>query len=194
VSAAPYFGKRPLGPILAVCAIVWALYAGQSLSIDQSRDAAAKFDRIVATVRANMPNGTLFLFNTSPWLYHETGARRLSRFVFPQHLSSYRESEAIGADPADEVRHILDQRPDVIIIEDNMGPDYNRQTMSLVLSSLDRDYTIVCSLPGRNIEQEFHFLIFARTRQPDRSHCPPGGPRSLHLLPPNITEANVQWH
>jgi hypothetical protein len=174
IMAAPYFSERPLGRLLAVFAIVWALYVGQSFSVHAIRQASERYDRMVEVVRANMPHGTLYIYKGSAWVYHETGARRMSRFVFPQHLEITKESSAIGVNPQDELRAILRQHPDVIMTEDNLEGDYNRQTFPILMQVIDRDYTLVCALPGRYFGTEFHYVIFARTRNPDRSHCLPG--------------------
>lgn len=181
VASAPFFANRPLGPVMAIFAAIWAMADGQSFALTHTAQANERFARMIAVVRSNMPHNRLFVFNGSPWIYHETGARTLSRFVFPEHLALRTEALAIGADPEAEVQHILSLQPDVIVLEDDIPPDVNLTTLKLVLNSLDRQYHIVCYLPGRRVEQEFHYFIYARTQNPDRSNCLAASAGSLRM-------------
>lgn len=172
VCSAPYFAKPPLGVVLAMLSLGWALCLGQSFQFSRMQQSRVQFERVVAVVRANMPNSSLYVYDGSPWLYAATHARLPTRFVFPEHLMLRTEAGAIGVDPSTEMAAVLRGQPDVIVLAASLRPDANPKAFYMLRNAVRQHYTFVCSLPGRRFEQSYRTLIFAKSRTPDRSACP----------------------
>lgn len=184
VAAAPWFAHWLVGRGVAILSILWALHYGQTFDFGKAGQSAQRFDRVTQVVRANMPHGTLYIHDGPPWLYHTASAKLPGRFVFPEHLSMATEAGAIGVDPVSELARILAGKPDVIVLTDTVKPDYNRATFALLQKEVERHYTPVCTLPGKDFEHEFTFHVLSRSPNPDRSACPAGSLGSKVLPKP----------
>lgn len=178
VCSAPYISKRPIGTVFWIFSITLALQVGQSFSFSQHQRSRQQFERVVQIARANMPSSTLYVFDLSPWLYQATGAPLPSRFVFPEHLTVTSEARAIGVDPIAEINAVLARRPDVIIVAATPRRDVNPVAISALNRVLASNYTFVCEVAGHTFEYPYRSKIFAHSRNPDRSLCPPLAPQS----------------
>lgn len=69
---------------------------------------------LASTVRSEIHGGCYFQFDGEPAFYQAVGACVPTRFAFPNHLTTYTEATAIGADPNVEVARIMLSRPDVV--------------------------------------------------------------------------------
>ncbi|WP_277274915.1 ArnT family glycosyltransferase [Novosphingobium cyanobacteriorum] len=183
VAAAPWFAHGLVGRVVAVVSMIWALHYGQSFDFDKATQSAARFERVTQVLRANMPHGTLYIHDGTPWLYHTTQARLPGRFVFPEHLAMSNEAPAIGVDPVAELARVLAQAPDAIVVTDTLRPEYNRTTFAMLQREVTARYTLVCALPGADFEHSFTFYIYALNQAPDRRQCPSAAARSGKVLP-----------
>lgn len=147
LAAAPALGRHRRAA-LALLGI--ALIAGQTLV---AANIAAKGTRAKATALAAAarprPGRSLYVYNGPPALYLLTGSPLPTRWPFPGHLNTADEAtaQAIGTDPAQEVRRILAARPDTIV---DTSPAYalgNTVTHALVLAEVARDYRPVLVQP-----------------------------------------------
>lgn len=102
-----------------------------------------EFDRSTALIRSAIHGGCYFQFDGAPGLYRSVDACIPTRFAFPNHLNTWTEAPAIGADPSAEVRRIMATRPDVVQILEVPADDLylpNRDTRRLMLQALARGY------------------------------------------------------
>jgi hypothetical protein len=86
-------------------------------------------------------------------LYHLSGSRLPSRYVFPNHLVSLTDSEALGVDAQAEAHHIMDSRPDVVVITAQpQAHPVNWPVRNFLMSRLGSDYVLYGKLAwGRAI-------------------------------------------
>ena len=142
IAAAPFFASYRHARIAAGVTLAAALLIGQ---IGLQRNAFQKGGRAeaLAVARAAQPShGCIYVYDGYPALYMLTHSCLPTRWVFPGHLNTQDEdsANAIGVDPANEVRRILAMRPEVIVDD---APAYefgNPETRALVESALARDY------------------------------------------------------
>lgn len=102
---------------LMVALIVVAL-GGQVLLLVKraNRGSPAQFSRLVDAVGRGP--GCLYVYSGPPMLYTATGRCRMTRWIFPSHLSRDREEGAVGVDQTDEMRRIFAARPAVVVMAD----------------------------------------------------------------------------
>jgi len=84
----------------------------------------------------------IFVFDGFPVLYQETRSCLPSRFLFPNMLNGQLLKDALGVDPATEVRRILSTRPDAIIIDEPRWSLRNPETTAIVDAALAADYRL----------------------------------------------------
>jgi hypothetical protein len=142
IAAAPFFAGSGHARIAAGVTLAAALLIGQ---IGLQRNAFQKGGRAeaLAVAQAAQPShGCIYVYDGYPALYMLTHSCLPTRWAFPGHLNTREEdsANAIGVDPASEVRRILATRPEVIVDD---APAYefgNPETRALVESALARDY------------------------------------------------------
>ena len=141
IAAAPSFvGRRRAWPVAGVA--LTALIVGQ---VGIARSAFQKGGRAAAmtVAQAAQPqHGCIYVYDGYPALYMLTHSCLPTRWVFPGHLNTRDEAspQALGVDPAAEVRRILATRPEAIVDD---APAYelgNPETRALVETALARDY------------------------------------------------------
>jgi hypothetical protein len=144
IAAAPFFAGHRHSRIFAGVTLTVALLIGQ---IGLARSAFQKGGRAeaLAVAQAAQPDhGCIYVYDGYPALYMLTHSCLPTRWVFPGHLNTQEEdrANAIGVDPAGEVRRILATRPEVIVDD---APAYefgNPETRALVENALAHDYHI----------------------------------------------------
>lgn len=109
----------------------------------ENHGTADQYHRAIALLRANVHGGCYFQFDGAPALYRGVDACIPTRFAFPNHLNTWTEAPAVGADPATEVARIMAARPDVVQVSEASEEDLylpNRQTRTIMNQALARDY------------------------------------------------------
>jgi hypothetical protein len=134
------FGLRPLGTLLfigiAIVEIVTLIRPPFFMSPYRH-----DYPRLLAAVRQELGNGCLYVYYGSPQLYTDTGACRVTRFVFPDHLESLVESEALPVAPEEEMNRFFQQNPPrVVVTGDRQFLDRNRASEAVMLHYLNCQY------------------------------------------------------
>jgi hypothetical protein len=142
IAAAPFFaGYRHARPVAGVT-LAAALIIGQ-VGLEHSEFQKGGHTQALAVAQAAQPlHGCIYVYDGYPALYMLTHSCLPTRWAFPGHLNTRDENSAnaIGTDPAGEVRRILATRPEVIVDD---APAYefgNPETHALVESALAQDY------------------------------------------------------
>jgi hypothetical protein len=158
IAAAPLFGRERLGRAFAALAILWGAIFSAFPGVSLAAGARADFGRTAEVVRAHLGGGCLYVHEGPIHLYRATGACRLTRYLFPDHLNSEPEAEAIGADPETELQRILAARPKVIVTARRVMLAENRRTRAILDAELERSYreVDVVTIDLRGIPQELH--------------------------------------
>jgi hypothetical protein len=142
IAAAPFFASYPHARIAAGITLAAALVVGQ-VGLARSEFQKGGRKQAHAVARAAQPqHGCIYVYDGYPALYMLTHSCLPTHWAFPGHLNTQDEdsANAIGVDPAGEVRRILATRPEVIVDD---APAYefgNPETRALVESALARDY------------------------------------------------------
>ena len=147
VSSATAF-DRPQGRIYLAALLVLSLIQGAILDWNGNRRAIADFERLSATVEAARHDGCLYVADGPSWLYASTGACRLTRYLFPPHLTLSTEAGAIGASPEAELSHILAARPAVVVTQDSQRGNHAPVIEARLTASLRRDYHPILRVPA----------------------------------------------
>lgn len=109
----------------------------------QNHGTAEEYHRATAMVRHAVRGGCYFQFDGAPALYRGVNACIPTRFAFPNHLDTWTEGPAIGADPVAEVQRIMATRPAVVQVSQSAPEDLylpNRATRAMLMQALARDY------------------------------------------------------
>lgn len=109
----------------------------------QNHGTAKDYHRATALIRSAVHGGCYFQFDGAPALYRGVGACVPTRFAFPNHLNTWTESPAIGADPVAEVRRIMATRPAVVQVSESAPEDLylpNRATRTIIAQALAQGY------------------------------------------------------
>lgn len=77
------------------------------------------YDHILTTVRRNLNGGCLYVHFGPPQLYTDTGACRVTRFVFPDHLDTDVERRALPIRQEVEMDRIFREQPPQIVVTGN---------------------------------------------------------------------------
>ncbi len=154
VVTATAFGAS--GPLrrFALGTLLIAFVIGQLMLFDVKRmsGSRAMLDRMVASMHRHP--GCLFIYNGHPILYHMSRRCRTTRYWLPSHFSKANEANALGVDIDFETRHILSQRPGLIVTTLPARPTENRQTRAILNAAIARDYALVhAEQAGRTVHQ-----------------------------------------
>jgi hypothetical protein len=142
IAAAPFFAGYRHARLVAGVTLAAALIIGQ-VGLEHSEFQKGGRTQALAVAQAAQPlHGCIYVYDGYPALYMLTHSCLPTHWVFPGHLDTHDEdsADAIGTDPAGEVRRILATRPEVIVDD---APAYefgNPETRALVESALARDY------------------------------------------------------
>lgn len=126
------------GRAVPIILLIVALAGQIKIVMDRkNRGSPAEFARLTETV-GHGP-GCLYLYSGNSMLYTTTGRCWVTPYTFPSFLTRPREAGAMGVDQLSEIRRILAQRPEVIV----MAPRYyseTEQARALVTTAIRRDY------------------------------------------------------
>jgi hypothetical protein len=136
--AAGFLGATGRGRAATVILLIAALAGQIKVGVERlNRGGPGGFSRLVAAI-GHGP-GCLYVYSGNTMLYPATGRCRLTAYIFPSFLIRPRENGAMGVDQWTEVRRILAQRPDVVVI----SPLYRVETLDIrafVEQTVRRDY------------------------------------------------------
>lgn len=108
---------RPKVRKVVIVVLILVAVAGQVVLVSKRaiRGTSVQFAAVLRAVGA-APSGCLYVYAGTPMLYAATQRCRVTRWIFPRHLTRTRERRAIGTDQLAEVRRILATRPAVIVM------------------------------------------------------------------------------
>lgn len=122
VAAAPLFARPVTGGIFAASVAGWALMLAGWPAVERTQRSRAAMATATDLILANRGGRSLYVFDGPPSLYTLTRAPLPTRWVFPEHLSTSEERDAIGVAPLDELAAILRRHPAVIVAADGDSP------------------------------------------------------------------------
>jgi len=146
VSAASVFAMAN-GRLFFLGIAGFCLIQGSILDVAGNRRERAKYQRADEAIRQAARGGCLFVANGPPRFYFTTPPCRSTRHIFPEHLTSEVESQAIGVAQYAELERVLAARPAVIVMLDNASSERTARLDRLLYATLERDYRSVLSLP-----------------------------------------------
>lgn len=76
----------------------------------------ADYPRLLADVRTSLRGGCLYVHFGPPQLYTDTGACRVTRFVFPDHLDTEVERSALPVKQDAEIERIFREQPPKLVV------------------------------------------------------------------------------
>ncbi|MEH3048297.1 hypothetical protein [Sphingomonas adhaesiva] len=137
--AAPGLDRRP-GRTLALLLTIFAV--SQLVLLLTIRVKGTRAQAYAFAAAATPRHGCLYVYDGYPVLYHLTHSCLPTRYAFPGMLNVRWEdnAEALGVDPAAEVRRILATRPEKIVDVLPAFEGGNPRTRALVEAALARDY------------------------------------------------------
>ncbi len=146
ISAATFF-NRPSGWLYFLGLFVFCLFQGAILNVRLNQAEARNFAELSKAVDRARAGGCIYVADGPSRLYSTTSPCRLTRFLFPTHLHSIAESNAVGVDTADELALILAQRPAVIVTKDR-NPRRNSDASRVIIKrTLEQSYHQVHAVP-----------------------------------------------
>ena len=146
VSAASLFALAS-GRLFFLGIAGFCLIQGSIVDLAGNRRERAKFERANAVIKEAAHGGCLFVANGPSRFYFTTPPCRSARHVFPEHLTTWVESGAIGVDQEAELARVLALRPAIIVMLDNSSSERGTKLDRLLYSTLERDYRSVLFLP-----------------------------------------------
>ena len=147
VSASTFFDRATRWPFFAMI-LIYALFQGSILDRRVNREDARQFARLSAEVDKARRGGCIYIADGPTRLYSSTGACRLTRYLFPDHLNLITEYRAVGVDTTAELAMIYGQRPAVIVAQDRKRGRYAHSSDALLIKALRRDYRLAYRLPN----------------------------------------------
>lgn len=149
--AAAIFLDRKTGPLLVTALAAFAILAGQIGAWSTNREARHTYDRLYRSVEQARRGGCILVNEGPVWLYHSTGACRLTPYLFPGHLNLITETGSVGIDTVAETRRILALRPAVITFQPSTSRRHNPVTERMVRDALRDDYQLVATVGSDTI-------------------------------------------
>lgn len=140
VCASGFLGDHKDGRRWAPWILALAFVGGHVLMAKKFHDrgTSAEYAALVAAVGRGP--GCLYVYSGPSLLYSATGRCRVTRYIFPSHLSRLRESGAIGVDSGAEIRRIFaEATPEVVVMRPPYRGEYS-EMRTLVQSELTRSY------------------------------------------------------
>lgn len=140
IAMAAAFGLRPLGKLLFVGVVIAEIVTliRPPFFMSPYRD---DYPRLLAAVRKELGSGCLYIYYGSPQLYTDTGACRVTSFVFPDHLETMVESEALPVAPEAEMNRFFRQNPpQVVVTGERQFLERNRTSEAVLLHYLNCQY------------------------------------------------------
>lgn len=113
-------------------------------------------ERLTEVIRPHL-HGCMFMFEGHAILYDRLNACFVTRYVFPYHLSTSKEANALGVDVLAELARIRAAHPSVVVIADRPRQQSNEAARNFMLATLRQDYRFVAAVPaGRQL-----WLVYA---------------------------------
>lgn len=141
--AASAFFARPSGALFFLAIVGFGLILGPILDIRSNRVGAAEYSKLNDAVDLARRGGCIYVADGPTHLYSTTGTCRLTRYIFPDHLSIKTEANAVGIDSVAETARILRARPAVIVTQDRNSLRYTPEVHDQLVAALQRDYSQV---------------------------------------------------
>jgi hypothetical protein len=152
ILAAPFlsmwrkFGFYILGLFVIACV------AGQALALDEiSSSGGWRTIRAIESAAPDLRNCP-FVYDGPAVIYVLDHWCTPTIYPFPYHLSYYPESGALGVKTLDELKRIMTEHPDAVLIRSEPYPNENLAARALMLRELRRNYVSVRSTPFHQSE------------------------------------------
>lgn len=142
------FLDRALGHLYFLALALSCLFQGMITDWSGNRAGHMWFDRIATTSETARRGGCLYLASGPPSLYQALPACRLTRYLFPDHLTFSTEANAVGTDTMIELRRVLALRPAVILTQKTERPKHSLAVDALLYGTLARDYRPLLAVPA----------------------------------------------
>jgi hypothetical protein len=167
ISAATLF-ERPSGWLYFLGLFAFCLFQGAIVNVRRNQADARNFAEVSKAVDEARAGGCIYVADGPSWLYATTSPCRLTRFLFPTHLHSIAESNAVGVDTADELAMIMAQRPAIIVTKDR-NPKRNSEASRAILErTLERSYRQVHAVPASTRSRMNGVRVWQRNDLPHR--------------------------
>lgn len=112
---APLLARPMFGLAFAALLSAWGFGMTRRAPTLTGFPRAEKFEQVASEVRRNL-HGCLYVYEGPMQLYSATGACRLTRFLFTDHLNSSLETRAVPVRQDEEIARIFRQRPSVVVV------------------------------------------------------------------------------
>ena len=149
ISAATFF-DRPSGRLWFATLALVCLILGPSLRLTPNRRALTDYTRLESVVNRARHGGCIYLADGPTRLYSDTGACRLTRYVFPDHLNLSTEAGAVGVETTVELSRVLTAAPAVVLTQDRERKKHNPATDRILYPSLAAHYRQVYRVPDES--------------------------------------------
>ena len=148
ILAAPALGWSPGRKFCTALAVLVSCIGAIGDTADQRQlfGTRAEVYQASAVIRQHLAGGCFYMFEgDDPILYSMTNSCLVTRYVFPQHLTSTMEARALDTDPVAEERRALAKRPTVIMTSAHCLSCVptaleNPSVLALMSDELRRDY------------------------------------------------------
>lgn len=146
--AASSFFDRPSGNLFFGTVVAFVLVQGHILDVRSNRVGAREYAELHDIVQQARRGGCIYVAEGPTHLYTTTGACRLTRYIFPDHLHLKVEAGAVGTDTVAESARVLRQRPAVIVLQNRDPRRYAPEVYRILVDTLQRDYALVYRTPA----------------------------------------------
>jgi hypothetical protein len=147
VLAAPALGWTPGRKVLTVLLGLVGVVGASANTIDQRLlfGNRSEVEATATVIRNNLAGGCFYMFEGDHiYLYAQVHTCTVTRFLFPQHLTSIAEAPALGVDQLAEVRAAFARHPSVIMTSVGCpGCKENPSVQAFAADTLQRDYAMV---------------------------------------------------
>jgi len=113
-----FFARREIGRLALVVLVLVNLAYGGSFDFASRYKAHRDTPAFVDYVRAETPHGKLLVWGIPNYLYSLLDTAPPSRLAFPPHLFEGAESGVSGIDEREEVRRIIAERPETVVVQE----------------------------------------------------------------------------
>ncbi|WP_159869974.1 glycosyltransferase family 39 protein [Novosphingobium sp. 9U] len=118
VLSAVFFDRRSIGTLGFAALVIVAIIYGHTLDLPTRLRAHHAAPELVAYVEAHTPDRKLLVWGLPNYLYVLTGATPPGPLAFPPHLYEGAESGASGINEVAEMRRIIADRPQTVVVQD----------------------------------------------------------------------------
>jgi hypothetical protein len=138
--AAGFLGEHKDGRRWAIPLLIFVALGGFVLMAKKFHDRGTTAEYAALAEAVGKGPGCLYVYSGPSLLYTYSERCRVTRWIFPSHLSRLREAGAIGTEPDPEIRHIFaEARPEIVV----MRPPYfgeNKPMRALTRAELAKAY------------------------------------------------------